>query len=65
MDKRLTRFTNLEAMKRAEREGWQKASPADRLRAATEITMEAYAMKGSADAPRLQKTLVRIKRAPR
>lgn len=61
VDKLLTRFTSLEAMKRAEREAWQKVSPAERIRAVTEITMELYGMKGMSDVPRLQRTLTRIK----
>lgn len=64
VDKRLTRFSSLEAMKRAERDAWRQVSPAERIRAVTEITMALYAMKGSMpDVPRLQRTLVRIKRA--
>jgi hypothetical protein len=53
-------------MKRAEREAWQKASPAERIRAATELSTALYGMKASMqDIPRLKRILVRIERAPR
>jgi len=65
VDKTLTRYKSLEAMKRAEHEAWQRLPARERFRAVMELTLELYGMKGHAGVPRLQRTLVRIKRPPR
>jgi hypothetical protein len=64
VDKRITRYGSLEAMKRAEYPGWQRVPPRERLRAVMDLTLELYALKGQLDVPRLQRSLVRIKRPP-
>ena len=64
MDKTLRRYSSLEAMKRAEYPAWQRLPARDRLRAVMELTLALYALKGHSDVPRLQRSLVRIKRPP-
>ena len=64
MDKRITRYESLEAMNRAEYREWQRLPARERFRAVMELTLELYGMKGHAGVPRLQRTLVRIKRPP-
>ena len=62
MDKRITRYASLEAMKKAEQPAWRRLPPRERLRAVMDLTVELYALKGQPDVPRLQRSLVRIKR---
>ena len=63
MDKRITRFSSLEAMKAAEYHAWQHLPAQERLRAVMDITTALYRMKGQIkDVPRLQRTLTRIQR---
>jgi hypothetical protein len=65
VDKTITRYDSLQAMKIAEREAWRRLPPRERIRAVMDITIALYAMKGHAlDVARLQRTLVRIQRAP-
>ncbi|MDE2135856.1 MAG: hypothetical protein KGJ68_00340 [Gammaproteobacteria bacterium] len=64
MDKTITRYRSLEAMKRAEYPAWQRLPAQERLRAVMDLTLELYALKGHVDVPRLQRSLVRIKRPP-
>lgn len=66
MDKRITRYDSLEEMEVAGRRAWQCLPPSERIRAVTELSASLYAMKGHAlDVPRLQRTLVLIKRPSR
>jgi hypothetical protein len=66
MDKTIRRFSSQIEMKAEEYRYWQSVSGAERMRAVSEITLEAYALKGQApDVQRLQRTLVRIQRPPR
>jgi hypothetical protein len=66
MDKRITRYDSVEAMKAAEYRAWQRLPPRERIRAVMDITVATYAMKGHAlDVPRLQRTLVRLQRPER
>jgi hypothetical protein len=63
MDKTIRRFSSLDEMKAEEHRYWRSVSACERLEAVSEITSEAYALKGqSTDVPRLQRTLVRIQR---
>jgi hypothetical protein len=63
MDKRITRFNSLEEMKAAQIDAWQKLSGSERIRAVTDITTELYKLKNKGrDVPRLQRTLIRLKR---
>ena len=64
MDRTLRRYESLEAMKRAEYREWQRLPASERFRAVMELSLEFYGMKGHPDVPRLQRTLVRIKRPP-
>jgi hypothetical protein len=64
MDKRITRFSSFKEMKTAQRDAWQKLPASERIRAVMDITTELYALKGLCpDVPRLQRTLVRLKRS--
>jgi hypothetical protein len=59
----LRRFTSLEEMKAEEYRYWQSRPGHERMQAVYELTQEMYAIRNaSADAPRLQRTLVRVKR---
>ncbi len=69
MDKRITRYTSLEAMKADEYRLWQRLPGSERMRAVMELNMRAvmelnmdlYGLKGrGTEAPRLQRTLVRF-----
>jgi hypothetical protein len=62
--KSITRYETLEAMKSAEYQAWQRLPACERFRAVMELTLALYGMKGHAVVPRLQRTLVRIKRPP-
>jgi hypothetical protein len=67
MDRRarfqVRRYESLDAMKTEEYEYWQKQPDHERIAAVSEITSEAYGLKGSRpDVPRLQRTLVHLKR---
>jgi hypothetical protein len=59
VDKRIIRYTSHAAMKADQYLAWQRLPPSERIRAVMDFTLELYALK---DAPRLQKTLVRIQR---
>jgi hypothetical protein len=64
MDKRITRYTSLAAMKADELRHWQSLPPRERIQAVSDISIAAYALKGKLpDVPRLQRTLVRLQRA--
>lgn len=59
----IRRFDSLEAMKAAEYAYWQQRPAHERMDAVAEITAEAYGLKEpQSDAPRLQRTLVHLKR---
>jgi len=59
----IRRYTSLEAMKADEYAYWQRRPAHERLEAAADISVEAYRLKDpSSDAPRLQRTLVHLKR---
>jgi hypothetical protein len=63
MDKKITRFNSLKAMKSDEYRSWQLLPGRERIRAVMDLNLDLYAMKGqAADAPRLQRTVVRIQR---
>jgi hypothetical protein len=59
MDKRITRFKSLQAMKADEYRVWQLMPGSERIRAVMDLNLELYAIKGrAADAPRLQLAIV-------
>jgi hypothetical protein len=63
MDKRITRYSSLKAMKSDEYRAWQCLPGSERVRAVMELNLDLYAMKGRvADAPRLQRTLICFQR---
>ena len=63
MDKRITRYTSHAAMKADQSLAWQRLPPSERIRAVMDLTLDLYALKGQVqDAPRLQRTLVRVQR---
>lgn len=63
MDKTIRRFSSFDEMKADEYRYWQSVSGRERMQAVSEITLEAYALKGrAADVQRLQRTLIRIQR---
>jgi hypothetical protein len=63
MDKRITRYNSLKAMKADEYRSWQRLPGSERIRAVMDLNLELYALKGQgADAPRLQRTIVRFQR---
>lgn len=64
MEKTIRRFTSFEEMKADEYRQWQAMPAAARIQAVSDITAISYAIgEQSAHVPRLQRTLVRIKRA--
>ena len=66
MDKTIRKYTDFDEMKADEYRYWQSRPVWERTDAVSELTQEHYAMKGEApDVPRLQRTLVRVERAPR
>jgi hypothetical protein len=66
MDKTIRRYTDFEELKADEYRFWQSRPVHERVAAVSELTHEHYALKGAApDVPRLQRTLVRLERAPR
>jgi hypothetical protein len=63
MDKTITRFNSLQAMKSDEYRAWQRLPGSERIRAVMELNLDLYAMKRQvADAPRLQRTVVSLQR---
>lgn len=63
VDKSITRFQSLAAMKSDEYRAWQRISGSERLHAVLELTLDLYALKGQvADAPRLQRTVIGFQR---
>jgi hypothetical protein len=59
----IRRYSSLDAMKADEYSYWQQRPAHERMEAVTEISAEAYRLKGSPpDAQRLQRTLVHLKR---
>ncbi len=59
----IKRYASLYAMKAEEYRYWQERPDHERIAAVSEITSEAYGLKGSrADVPRLERTLVHLKR---
>ena len=66
MDKTVRKYTDFDEMKAEEYRYWQSRPVHERVAAVSELTREHYAMKGgTSDVPRLQRTLVRLERAPR
>jgi len=64
MDKRITRYRNLDDMKADEYRAWTRVSGSERLRAVMELSTATYQLQGRiSDVPRLQRTLVRIQRS--
>lgn len=63
MDKRITRYKSLHAMKADEYRAWQRLPGSERIRAVMDLNLELYALKGqAADAPRLQRTIIGFQR---
>jgi hypothetical protein len=67
MDKKsrfpIRRYASLEAMKADEYDYWRRRPAHERMDAVTELTAEAYGLKGlSSDGSQLRRTLVRLKR---
>jgi hypothetical protein len=63
MDKTLRKYTSFEEAKADEYRYWQSRPAHERMDAISEITQDLYAMKGEVlDVPRLQRTLVHLKR---
>jgi hypothetical protein len=63
MDKKITRYSSLQAMKADEYRSWQRLPGSERIRAVMDLNLGLYAMKGQAeDAPRLQRTIIRFQR---
>ena len=63
MDKTITRYKSLRAMKLDEYRAWQRLPGSERIRAVMDLNLELQALKGgAADVPRLQRTIVRIQR---
>ena len=59
----ISRFSSVEAMKVEEYQYWRQRPAYERMEAVAEISAEAYALKkGATHAPRLQRTLVHLKR---
>jgi hypothetical protein len=66
LDKNIRRDDSVGAMKADEYEAWRRVPPSERIRAVSELTMALYAMtRHTGDVPRLQRTLVRLKRPQR
>jgi hypothetical protein len=69
MDKSIRKYTDaddFDELKAEEYRYWQSRPVHERVAAVSELTQEHYALKGEApDVPRLQRTLVRLERAPR
>jgi hypothetical protein len=60
---KVRRYDSLQDMKGEEYEYWQSRPDHERIAAVSEITSEAYDLKGTRpDVPRLQKILVRLQR---
>jgi hypothetical protein len=65
MDKGITRYKRLKAMKSDEYRSWQRLPGSERIRAVMDLKLDLYMMKGQAgDAPRLQRTVIRFQRRP-
>jgi hypothetical protein len=65
MDKTIRRYSSLDVMKADEYRYWQSVSALERMHAVSEMSTEAYSLKGQlSDVPRLQRALVRIQRPP-
>ena len=63
MDKTIRRFASFDAMKADEYRQWQAMPACARMQAVSDLTANGYAVGGRiADVPRLQRTLVRLKR---
>ena len=66
MDKRITRYSSHEAMKADQYRAWQSLPASERIRAVMDLTLDLYSLKGEVrDAPRLQRTVIRLQRRPR
>jgi len=66
MEPIVRKYSSFDEMKADEYRYWQSRPVYERLNAVYELTREQYAMKGAGpDAFRLQRTLVRLERAPR
>ena len=64
MDKTLRKYTSFDEAKADEYRYWQSRPAHERMDAISEITQDLYAMKGEVpDVPRLQRTLVHLKRS--
>jgi hypothetical protein len=65
MDKTIRKYTDFDEMKADEYRYWQSRPVHERVAAVSELAQEHYALKSAVlDVPRLQRTLVRLERAP-
>ena len=61
MDKTIRKFTSFEAAKDDEYRQWQSLTPEERIRAAYELSVDQYRMKGIVpDGSGLKRSLVRV-----
>jgi hypothetical protein len=61
LDKTITRFNSLKAVQSDEYRSRRRLPGQERIRAVMDLNLDLYALKGqSADAPRLQRTVVRL-----
>lgn len=65
MDKTIRKYTGFDEMKTDEYRYWQSRPVHERLNAAAELSVLGYSWKNRYVQPGLQRTLVRIQRAPR
>ena len=65
MDKTIRIYAGHKEMKADEYRYWQSRPVHERMDAVAQITLAIYAMKGAADVPRLQGSLVRVQRSRR
>ena len=66
MEKTIRKYSSLDEMKADEYRYWQSRPVHERMDAVSELTLAMYAMKGAApDVPRLQRTLIHLRRPRR
>lgn len=66
MDKTIRKYSDFDELKADEYRYWQSRPIHERIAVVSELAQEHYALRGEApDVPRLQRTIVRLERAPR
>lgn len=60
MDKTIRKYASLDEMKDDEYRYWQSRPVYERMAAVFELTLQLYGFKDADDAPRLDRTLVRV-----